>query len=136
MKALVATHDFGHTVELVAIADLKRRTVGGTIIAAPDYFAPQAWFSRNDAIAASIATHGLRCPIPVLREDGTLWIAGGCARLLHAVRHGYTHISAIVLEDAAALRDLAIEMGKQEPYLLPPEHIHRWWEGWAAAAVA
>lgn len=135
MKALIATHDFGHPVTVLALIGIKRRGVSGVAEPAIVNIGRHAWLARNDAIADSIAKHGLRCPIPVLAEGGNLWMAGGGSRMLHAIRHGYTHISAIVLEDAEALRALAIEMGKQEPDLLPPEHVHRWWEGWAASAV-
>lgn len=122
MKSLTAEQDFGHIKQNIALADI--------MVSKTESVLDNRWaeFNRQKAIAEHIAANGLKNPIIVVADgDKYKFVASG-ARITFAVKNGYTHIDAIVLEDEADVRPLMIEQAKTEEQYLDPQHVHKWWE--------
>lgn len=123
MKTLTAENDFGRTKQTIALADI--------MISETESVLDNKWaeFDRQRAVAEHIAANGLKNPIIVIADgDKYRFVASG-ARLQFAVKNGYTHIDAIVLENEEDARPLMVEQAQTEEQYLDPQYIHRWWEG-------
>jgi len=122
MKSLVAEYNFGYAKQNIALADI--------MISKTESVLNNRWaeFNRQRIIAEHIAANGLKNPIIVIADgDKYKFVASG-ARIQFAVKNGYTHIDAIVLEDEADVRPLMVEQAKTEEQYLDPQHIHKWWD--------
>lgn len=125
MKSLTAEHAFGHIKQNIALADIMLSATESVLALLDNRWAE---LNRQRAVAEHIAANGLKNPIIVVADgDKYKFVASG-ARITFAVKNGYTHIDAIVLEDEADVRPLMIEQAKTEEQYLDPQHVHKWWE--------
>jgi len=124
MKHLAAEHDFGRVKQTIALADIMVDEVMSVVDAANSW----AVFPRHLQVATSIASQGLKNPVIVLASgDKYRFVASG-SRIQFAVKNGYTHIDAIVVDDESEVRPLMVEQAKTEELYLDEQYIHRWWE--------
>lgn len=121
---LKAEVDFGRTKQIIALSDIMVDAKTSVSEAANGW----AVFPRNLRIATSIATHGMKNPVIVLRAGEKYQFVASGARIQYAVINGYTHIDAIVLDDEAQVRPLMIEQAQTEQLYLEPQYIHEWWK--------
>jgi hypothetical protein len=122
MKHLTAEHDFDHTKQVIALADI--------MLSETESVLDNKWaeFDRQKAVASHIAEHGMKNPVIVLASgDKYRFVASG-SRIQFAVVNGYTHIDAIVVDDESEVRPLMVEQAKTEELYLDEQYIHRWWE--------
>lgn len=124
MKVLRAEVDFGRTKQIVALSDIMIDDKQSVVDTAVHW----AIAPRNLRIATSIATHGMKNPVIVLRAGEKYQFVASGARIQYAVINGYTHIDAIVLDDEAQVRPLMIEQAQTEQLYLEPQYIHEWWK--------
>ena len=123
MKTLTAENDFGRIKQTIALADI--------MISETESVLDNKWaeFDRQRAVAEHIAANGLKNPIIVVADASKYRFVASGARLQFAVKNGYTHIDAIVLENEKDVRPLMIEQAQTEEQYLDPQYITRWWEG-------
>jgi hypothetical protein len=122
MKHLTAEHDFDRTKQMIALADI--------MLSETESVLDNKWaeFDRQRAVASHVAEHGMKNPVIVLANGDKYKFCASGARLQFAVKNGYTHIDAIVVNDESEVRPLMIEQAKTEELYLDEQYIHRWWE--------
>jgi hypothetical protein len=122
MKHLTAKHDFDYTKQVIALADI--------MLSQTESVLDNKWaeFDRQKAVASHIAEHGMKNPVIVLANGDKYKFCASGARLQFAVKNGYTHIDAIVVNDESEVRPLMVEQAKTEELYLDEQYIHRWWE--------
>jgi hypothetical protein len=122
MKTLTAENDFGRTKQTIALADI--------MVSETESVLDNKWaeFDRQRAVAQHIEENGLKNPIIVLADGDKYRFTASGARLQYAVKNGYTHIDAIVLEDEADVKPLMVEQAQTESQYLDPQYINEWWK--------
>lgn len=122
MKSLTAEHSFGRTKQLIPLADIMTSETESVLDV------EWAVFDRQLAISDHIISHGLKNAIIVLANGEKYNFIASGARIQFAVKNGYTHIDAIVLNNTTDVLSLMIEQAKTEINYLDPSHVHIWWE--------
>jgi hypothetical protein len=122
MKTLTAENDFGYTKQAIALADI--------MVSETESVLDNKWaeFDRQRAVAQHIEENGLKNTIIVLADGDKYRFTASGARLQYAVKNGYTHIDAIVLEDEADVKPLMVEQAQTESQYLDPQYINEWWK--------
>jgi hypothetical protein len=122
MKHLTAENDFDRMKKVIALADI--------MLSETESVLDNKWaeFDRQRTVASHIAEHGMKNPVIVLANGDKYKFCASGARLQYAVKNGYTHIDAILVDDESEVRPLMIEQAKTEDLYLDEQYIHRWWE--------
>lgn len=122
MKHLAAEYDFDRTKQIIALEDI--------MLSETESVLNNKWaeFDRQRAVASHIAEHGMKNPIIVLANGDKYRFTASGARIQYAVKNGYTHIDAIVVNEESEVRPLMIEQAKTEELYLDERHISHWWK--------